>query len=176
MIGEHNAANATAAMAAAAHVGVALEQSVSALQAFTGVKRRLECLGQPAGVAVYDDFAHHPTAIHSTLNALRARATPGKLIAMIEPRSNTMRLGEHQKQLVSCAAGADFALWFDPPGLDWDLGHTVANAVGQEAFDSVEAMIERAVAVATTGDSIVVMSNGGFEGLHQRLLAALAER
>ena len=176
MIGEHNAANATAAVAAAAHAGVSMEQAISALQAFTGVKRRLECLGRPAGIAVYDDFAHHPTAIHSTLHALRAATTSGKLIAMIEPRSNTMRLGEHKAHLVACAADADLALWLDPPGLDWDLSHTVAGASGQEAFDSVEAMIERAVAAAVTGDSIVVMSNGGFDGLHQRLLRALAER
>ena len=176
MIGEHNAANATAAMAAAAHAGVSMEQAIAALQAFTGVKRRLECLGRPAGIAVYDDFAHHPTAIHSTLHALRAATTSGKLIAMIEPRSNTMRLGEHKAHLVACAADADLALWLDPPGLDWDLSHTVASASGQEAFDSVEAMIERAVAAAVTGDSIVVMSNGGFDGLHQRLLTALAER
>ena len=176
MIGEHNAANATAAMAAAAHAGVSMEQAIAALQAFTGVKRRLECLGRPAGIAVYDDFAHHPTAIQSTLHALRAASTSGKLIAMIEPRSNTMRLGEHKAHLVACAADADLALWLDPPGLDWDLSHTVASASGQEAFDSVEAMIERAVAAAVTGDSIVVMSNGGFDGLHQRLLTALAER
>ena len=176
MIGEHNAANATAAVAAAAHAGVSMEQAIAALQAFTGVKRRLECLGRPAGIAVYDDFAHHPTAIHSTLHALRAATTSGKLIAMIEPRSNTMRLGEHKAHLVACAADADLALWLDPPGLDWDLSHTVASASGQEAFDSVEAMIERAVAAAVTGDSIVVMSNGGFDGLHQRLLTALAER
>ena len=176
MIGEHNAANATAAMAAAAHAGVSMEQAIAALQAFNGVKRRLECLGRPAGIAVYDDFAHHPTAIQSTLHALRAASTSGKLIAMIEPRSNTMRLGEHEAHLVACAADADLALWLDPPGLDWDLSHTVASASGQEAFDSVEAMIERAVAAAVTGDSIVVMSNGGFDGLHQRLLTALAER
>ena len=131
------------------------------------------------GIAAYkviDDFAHHPTAIQSTLNALRAASTSGKLIAMIEPRSNTMRLGEHKAHLVACAADADLALWLDPPGLDWDLSHTVASASGQEAFDSVEAMIERGVAAAVTGDSIVVMSNGGFDGLHQRLLTALAER
>ena len=176
MIGEHNAANATAAMAAAAHAGVSMEQAIAALQAFTGVKRRLECIGRPAGIAVYDDFAHHPTAIQSTLHALRAASTSGKLIAMIEPRSNTMRLGEHKAHLVDCAADADLALWLDPPGLDWDLSHTVASASGQETFDSVEAMIERAVAAAVTGDSIVVMSNGGFDGLHQRLLTALAER
>ena len=176
MIGEHNAANATAAIAAAAHAGVSMEQAIAALQAFTGVKRRLECLGRPAGIAVYDDFTHHPTAIQSTLHALRAASASGKLIAMIEPRSNTMRLGEHKAHLVACAADADLALWLDPPGLDWNLSHTVASAPDQEAFDSVDAMIERAVAVAVTGDSIAVMSNGGFDGLSQRLLTALAER
>ena len=175
LIGSYNAANATAAIAAAHHVGVSLDISVKALSTFTGVKRRLELLGKPAGVAVYDDFAHHPTAIEGTLNALRARVDAGKLIAIIEPRSNTMRLGEHKGALARCAGAAHHALWFTPPDLQWDLGSIVA-ANGQEALNSTDALIERALAVATPGDSIVIMSNGGFEGLHGRLLAALEER
>ena len=176
MLGEHNAANATAAIAAAGHVGVPLGDAVAALASFKGVKRRLELLGRPAGVSVYDDFAHHPTAIQATLAAMRAQPTSGRVIALIEPRSNTMRSGEHKEQLALSAADADCVFWYEPPGLDWNLGHTVGSAAGQEVFSSVTAMIERAAAMAHSGDSIVVMSNGGFEGIHGRLLTALSER
>ena len=175
LIGSHNAANATAAIAAAHHVGVSLDVSVKALEAFTGVKRRLELLGKPADVAVYDDFAHHPTAIEGTLNALRQKVEAGKLIAIIEPRSNTMRLGEHKGELARCAEAADYALWFTPPDLQWDLA-SIVTADGQEALDSTDALIKRALAVVAPGDSIVIMSNGGFDGLHGRLMAALEER
>ena len=175
LIGSHNAANATAAIAAAHHVGVSLDISVKALSSFKGVKRRLELLGTPDGVAVYDDFAHHPTAIEGTLSALRAQVEAGKLIAIIEPRSNTMRLGEHKAGLATCAEVADYALWLTPPDLRWDLG-SIVTADGQEALKSTDALIERALAVAAPGDSIVIMSNGGFDGLHGRLLAALKER
>ena len=99
LIGAHNAANATAAIAAAGHVGISLTDAVLALTTFKGVKRRLELLGKPGGIAVYDDFAHHPTAIESTLLALRAQTVAGKLIALIEPRSNTMRMGQHREHL-----------------------------------------------------------------------------
>ena len=176
MLGEHNAANATAAIAAARHVGVPLGDAVAALASFKGVKRRLELLGRPAGISVYDDFAHHPTAIQATLAAMRAHPTSGRVIALIEPRSNTMRSGEHKEQLALSAADADCVLWYEPPGLDWNLGHTVGSAAGQDVFSSVTAMIEHAAAMAHSGDSIVVMSNGGFEGIHERLLTALSER
>ena len=175
LIGSHNAANATAAIAAAHHVGVSLDISVKALASFKGVKRRMELLGKPDGVAVYDDFAHHPTAIESTLNALSAQLEAGKLIAIIELRSNTMRLGEHKGALARCAEAANHALWFAPPDLQWDLG-SIVTADGQESLNTTDALIERALAVATPGDSIVIMSNGGFDGLHGRLLAALEER
>ena len=175
LIGSHNAANATAAIAAAHHVGVSLDISIKALASFTGVKRRLELLGKPDGVAVYDDFAHHPTAIEGTLKALRAQVEAGKLIAIIEPRSNTMRLGEHKGALAGCAGAADHALWLTSPDLQWDLGSIVA-AHGQDVLESTEALIDRALAVVAPGDSIVIMSNGGFDGLHGRLLAALEER
>ena len=175
LIGSHNASNATAAIAAAHHVGVSLDVSVKALATFAGVKRRLELLGKPADVAVYDDFAHHPTAIQSTLAGMRAQLETGKLIAVIEPRSNTMRLGEHKDALATCAELADCALWFAPPDLQWDLSSIVSPS-GQEVHDSTGALIERALAVAEPGDSIVIMSNGGFDGLHSRLLMAFEER
>ena len=138
-------ANATAAIAAAGHVGVPFADAVAALASFAGVKRRLELLGRPAGVAVYDDFAHHPTAIRATLAAMRAQPSSGRVIALIEPRSNTMRSGEHKEELALSASDADGVLWYEPPGLDWNLGHTVGDAAGQEVFSSVTAMIERAV-------------------------------
>jgi UDP-N-acetylmuramate: L-alanyl-gamma-D-glutamyl-meso-diaminopimelate ligase len=106
---------------------------------------------------------------------LRAQFEAGKLIAIIEPRSNTMRLGEHKGALAKCAEAANYALWFTPPDLQWDLG-SIVTADGQEALNTTDALIERALAVATLGDSIVIMSNGGFDGLHGRLLAALEER
>ena len=176
LIGEHNASNATAAIAAAGHVGVPFGEAIAALASFKGVKRRLELVGRPAGVAVYDDFAHHPTAIQATLAAMRAEQKSGRVIALIEPRSNTMRSGAYKEQLALSARDADCVLWYEPPGLDWNLVHTVDNASGQEVLSSVTAMIERAVSMANSGDSIVVMSNGGFMGIHGRLMTALSER
>ena len=173
LIGQHNAQNATAAIAAAAHVGVTLEQSASALATFSGVKRRLELLGKPAGVEVYDDFAHHPTAIESTLHALSAQSKTGRLVAVIEPRSNTMRLGEHRGLLKDCTRSATHALWLEPAALEWDLRQSLEQAPHNEVFSSTEDIIERLITLVEAGDRIVIMSNGGFEGLHQQLLNSL---
>lgn len=176
LIGAHNAANATAAIAAAGHVGISLEDAVLALATFKGVKRRLELLGKPGDIAVYDDFAHHPTAIESTLLALRAQTEAGKLIALIEPRSNTMRMGEHREHLAAAARAADHTLWFEPAEMNWGLGSAVGAAPGQEVFQSIETMIDRALALAASGDNIVVMSNGGFGGLQHQLMTQLEAR
>ena len=176
LIGAHNAANATAAIAAAGHVGISLEDAVLALATFKGVKRRLELLGKPGDIAVYDDFAHHPTAIESTLLALRAQTGAGKLIALIEPRSNTMRMGEHREHLAAAARAADHTLWFEPAEMHWALGSAVGAAPGQEVFQSIETMIDRALALAASGDNIVVMSNGGFGGLQHQLMTQLEAR
>ena len=121
LIGAHNAANATAAVAAAAQVGVDPADAVDALASFAGIKRRLELLGTPHNIAVFDDFAHHPTAIAATLSAMRAEQSSGKLIALVEPRSNTMRLGKYRAELGAAAQEADHVIWFEPPGLEWDL-------------------------------------------------------
>jgi UDP-N-acetylmuramate: L-alanyl-gamma-D-glutamyl-meso-diaminopimelate ligase len=153
-----------------------LEDAVLALGKFKGVKRRLELLGKPRDIAVYDDFAHHPTAIESTLLALRAQTVSGKLIALIEPRSNTMRMGKHRECLAEAARGADHALWFEPAEMNWDLGSAVGATPGQEVFRSIDLMIDRALALATSGDNIVVMSNGGFGGLHNQLMTQLEAR
>ena len=176
LIGAHNAANATAAVAAAAHVGVAPADAINALASFAGIKRRLELLGAPHDIAVFDDFAHHPTAIAATLGAMRADQSAGKLIAIIEPRSNTMRLGQHRTALGAAAREADHAIWFEPQGLDWDLVEVLSAYEHQEVVSDLDLLLKRAVALAQPGDTIVVMSNGGFQGLHTRLIAALKDK
>lgn len=176
LIGAHNAANATAAVAAAAHVGVAPADAINALASFAGIKRRLELLGAPHDIAVFDDFAHHPTAIAATLGAMRADQSAGKLIAIIEPRSNTMRLGQHRTELGAAARDADHAIWFEPQGLDWDLVEVLGAYEHQEVISDMDLLLKRAVALAQPGDTIVVMSNGGFQGLHARLIAALEDK
>ena len=176
LIGAHNAANATAAVAAAAQVGVDPADAADALASFAGIKRRLEWLGAPHNIDVFDDFAHHPTAIAATLRAMRADQSEGKLIAIIEPRSNTMRLGQHRTELGASAREADHVIWFEPPGLDWDLLDVLGAYKHQEVISDIESLIHRAMALAHPGDKIVVMSNGSFQGLHTRLIAALKDK
>jgi UDP-N-acetylmuramate: L-alanyl-gamma-D-glutamyl-meso-diaminopimelate ligase len=146
---------------------------VEALSNFRGIKRRLELLGEPGGVAVYDDFAHHPTAIEATLGALRAMKPRGKLVAIVEPRSNTMRMGLHRDSLAAAAQAADNVLWYEPEGLAWDLSSVIAGYAKQRVVSNVEQIVEIAHELLAPGDSVVVMSNGGFEGLHGRLLTRL---
>ena len=176
LIGAHNAANATAAVAAAAQVGVDPADAVNALASFAGIKRRLELLGAPHNIAVFDDFAHHPTAIAATLSAMRAEQSSGKLIALVEPRSNTMRLGQYRAELGAAAQEADHVVWFEPPGLDWNLSAALDAYEHQEVMSDIDALLNRALALAHPGDKIVVMSNGGFQGLHTRLIAALEDK
>jgi len=176
LIGAHNAANATAAVAAAAQVGVDPADAVNALASFAGIKRRLELLGAPHNIAVFDDFAHHPTAIAATLGAMRAEQSSGKLIALVEPRSNTMRLGKYRAELGAAAQEADHVIWFEPPGLDWNLSAALDAYEHQEVMSDIDALLNRALALAHPGDKIVVMSNGGFQGLHTRLIATLEDK
>jgi len=177
LTGLHNVRNGLAAMAAARHVGVDPKLGARALGSFEGVKRRMECLGEVAGIRVYDDFAHHPTAIEYTLNGLRAKVGEEKIIALIEPRSNTMRMGVYQHKLAQACAGADLVLWYQPEGMDWSLGEVVRHSsVPAEIFDNIETGVESAVNLAGPGSHIVVMSNGGFGGIHQRLLGALEQK
>jgi len=169
--GQHNVENALTAMAAARHVGVAPEFSAAALAQFKGVKRRLEVLGSPGGVTVYDDFAHHPTAIATTLQGLRARADSGRVIALIEPRSNTMRMGEHRGQLMAATAAADRIYWFQPAGIDWSLESLVAESpVPATVVSDVDELVLQVAKEARPGDQVVIMSNGGFGGIHQKLM------
>ncbi len=172
--GVHSVTNGLAAMAAARHVGVTPEHSAEALGRFGGVKRRMERVGHAAGITLYDDFAHHPTAIATTLHGLRARAGNKPVVAVIEPRSNTMRLGSHQQALAPATADATEVLWYQPAGLDWALDGVVADSpVPARVFDNVDAIIEAVKAYQGSGAEVVIMSNGGFEGIHQRMLDAL---
>ena len=176
-IGKHNLENALAASAAAHHAGVPLALLGAGLASFRGVKRRMELLAEIGGVRVYDDYAHHPTAIATTLAGLRARAAGGSIRVLLEPRSNTMRLGLHREQLASCTALADEVLWYQPENLDWELADMVAQSLAPALlFRDTGDMIERLVQVSEPGDQVVIMSNGGFEGIHQRLLAELRAR
>lgn len=177
MSGQHSVANGLASIAAAAHVGVSAEVACQALSNFGGVKRRMELLGSIDGIDVYDDFAHHPTAIDTTLDGARKKIGERKLWAIIEPRSNTMRMGSHKEHLAHSARLADEVIWYQPEGLDWDLGPVVAAASNKAAISrNLQQIIDRVVAEAASGDAVVIMSNGGFGGLHQKLVAALKAR
>ncbi len=180
LLGTHNVSNALAAVAAARHVGITLDVAAEALADFRGVKRRLELRGDIAGIRVYDDFAHHPTAIEATLAAMAARlgeaSEPQRLIAVVEPRSNTMKMGVHQQRLLSSCARADISLWLQPPGEAIDL-HALVQQSNASAlvYDDTSAIIQYLVSHCRYGDHIVIMSNGGFDGIHQRLLTAIEQ-
>ncbi|MFM7708096.1 MAG: glutamate ligase domain-containing protein, partial [Gammaproteobacteria bacterium] len=185
LIGGHNVDNALAAIAAARHAGVPVEVSCAALGEFRGIKRRMELRGEVRGVCVYDDFAHHPTAIATTLDGLRRRVggvqggpdgAAGRIIAVLEPRSNTMRLGVHRDTLTASLAGADEVWLYAPPDLGWDAGGGVAalGGRGRVAVD-IDALAVDLARTAQSGDHVLIMSNGGFGGLHGKLLTALAQ-
>jgi len=182
--GEHNRANAVAALLAARHVGVPFDKGLEALARFENVKRRLELRGTVSGVSVYDDFAHHPTAIATTVAGLRRRIGGGgvangsempRIIAVLEPRSNTMKLGVMKAQLPGSLTEADLVFCYGA-NLGWDAAEALAP-LGDKAFvgDDLEQLVARIVCVAKPGDQILVMSNGGFGGIHGKLLAALAQ-
>ncbi len=176
-LGAHNVDNALAAVAAARHAGVPAKAAIEALAAFRGVRRRMELTGEAAGIRIYDDFAHHPTAITTTIEGLRRSIGQARLVAVLEARSNTMRMGVHKDTLAPALAGADAVYLFAPPDLGWDAG-AVAGALGPRAATepSVDALLARLGRDLTAGDHVLIMSNGGFGGLHQRLLAALRSR
>ena len=177
MLGRHNAENALAALVAARHAGVDEQAALEALRRFAGVRRRLEVRGVVKGVVVYDDFAHHPTAITTTLDGVRRKAREGRVIAVLEPRSNTMKLGTHKAALAESLRAADRVFVYRSPEVKWDvieamqpLGSlaTVHGDLGQ--------LVSAIVAETRPGDHLVLMSNGSFGGLHELLLAALEAR
>ena len=177
MPGLHNAENALAAVLAARHAGVPLTSSLDGLRRFKGIRRRMELRGEVAGITVFDDFAHHPTAIARTLEGVRRLGTSSRVVAVVEPRSNTMRMGVHVDELGDSLADADEVYLFRPPGLDWDLDGVAARmAPPASVSDSIEDLLGRLVSGLRRGDHVVVMSNGGFGGVHQKLIDALAAR
>ncbi|OUS30318.1 UDP-N-acetylmuramate:L-alanyl-gamma-D-glutamyl-meso-diaminopimelate ligase [Gammaproteobacteria bacterium 45_16_T64] len=172
--GMHNVNNALAAIAASHHAGVRVRDCIDALCRFEGVKRRMECLGTVNGVTVYDDFAHHPTAIETTLDGLRKQVGDKRIIAIIEPRSNTMRMGVHQDRLAQSVRDATEVIWYQPEGADWKLSSVVEGAVVPSSLEhSIDGTIQRIVEGRRDNDHVVIMSNGGFGGIHRKLLAAL---
>jgi UDP-N-acetylmuramate: L-alanyl-gamma-D-glutamyl-meso-diaminopimelate ligase len=171
--GTHNRLNALAAIAAARHAGVPPEQAIEALAAFAGVRRRMEVRGIARGVTIYDDFAHHPTAIRTTLEGLRHRVGAARVLAVLEPRSNTMKRGVMKDALAGSLAEAD-RVYVYSAGLGWDAGAALAP-LGERArcFEDLETLVASIVGDAKPGDHVLVMSNGGFGGVHEKLLARL---
>ncbi len=182
LTGEHNRNNALAAIAAARHVGVPAEHAIAALARFENVKRRMEVRGTVAGVTVIDDFAHHPTAIETTIAGLRqqllAQATPSRILAVLEPRSNTMKRGAVKAALPASLAQADLVFAYGArtgkDALDWDLAATLAP-LGEKArcYDDLQSLVAAICAASQPGDYVLVMSNGGFGGVHQKILDGL---
>ena len=172
MLGQHNMDNALAAIAAARHVGVPAKLSIESLKGFNGIKRRMEVFGVVNGITVYDDFAHHPTAIRLTLDGLRKNVGDKKIIAILEPRSNTMKMGVHKDTLAQSLALADIVYLYQAENLDWDLA-TDLNSDSIHVYTSIQTIIDKVSSDAETDDHVLIMSNGGFEGIHQRLLDKL---
>jgi len=169
LCGRHNVMNALAAIAAAEVLGVSASDCARVLGGFQSAKRRMECIGEHHGVTVYDDFAHHPTAIATTLAGLRARVGVGRILVALEPRSNSMRLGVHAALLAPALAAADHVVFLKRPELVWDTAPVIAGLSGRgESAASVDALLQRLHALAGTGDSVVFMSNGGFENAPRR--------
>ncbi|HTO42712.1 MAG TPA: UDP-N-acetylmuramate:L-alanyl-gamma-D-glutamyl-meso-diaminopimelate ligase [Burkholderiales bacterium] len=174
LLGEHNRLNALAALAAARHAGVPVTQGIEALGRFKNVKRRMEVRGVVKDVTVYDDFAHHPTAIHLTLAGLRAQVGKARILAVLEPRSATMKLGVMKDSLAPSLADAQLVFCYTG-GIGWDAQGALAPLGAKAAcYDDINALVDAIVAASGPGDHVLVMSNGGFGGLHAKLLQALA--
>jgi UDP-N-acetylmuramate: L-alanyl-gamma-D-glutamyl-meso-diaminopimelate ligase len=177
LIGAHNMENALAAIAAARHAGVDVPQALAALPRFQGIARRMQLRGEVQGIRVYDDFAHHPTAIATTIDGLRRRAGAARILAVLEPRSHTMRMGVHQHTLAPALAGADEVWLYAPADIGWDTS-AVLGALGGRGHTSgdVDELAREVAGAARPGDQVLIMSNGGFGGLHGKLLAQLQAR
>jgi UDP-N-acetylmuramate: L-alanyl-gamma-D-glutamyl-meso-diaminopimelate ligase len=176
LAGDHNAENVTAAILAARNAGVDIGTALAAVAGFTGVKRRLELLGSWGGVRLYDDFAHHPTAIERTLAAVRATLRPQRVLIVTEPRSNTMKLGAHRELLAGALARADGSWVLRQEGLRWDLEATLAGVPTARICPDTATIVREVVAACRDGDVVVVMSNGGFQNIRADLAEALAAR
>jgi len=176
LLGRHNVLNGLAALAAVNAVGVDPATVMPALARFRSVKRRLEIIGEADGITLYDDFAHHPTAIHTTLEGLRAKVGDARIVVAMEPRSNSMRLGAHADALAPSLALADAVVFLHRPELPWDAGKVIDAIRGDaRTVPDVDALIATLRSIARPGDHVVFMSNGGFDGAPRRFLAALRE-
>jgi len=173
LLGEHNRMNALASIAAARHAGVTVEVSIAALTEFKNVKRRMEIVGEINGITLYDDFAHHPTAITTTLAGLRGKVGKARILAVLEPRSNTMKLGVMKSALPASLEEADLVFCYGA-NLGWDASEALAPIQAKSnVYEDMTKMVAAISSVAEAGDQILVMSNGGFGGVHQKLLSAL---
>ena len=167
--------NALAAVAAARHAGVPVNTAIEALMQFKNVKRRMEIRGEVRGITVYDDFAHHPTAIRTTLQGLRDKVSDARIIAVLEPRSNTMKMGIWKDSLPDSLAAADLVFCYTA-GLGWDVeGAFIQMGAKARAYGSLESLVAAIASAAHPSDHILIMSNGGFGGIHEKLLRAIAE-
>ncbi len=174
LIGEHNANNALAAIVAAEHVGISVDKACEALTEFKSVKRRLECIFDSDDTRIYDDFAHHPTAISKTLEALRQHVDGARIIAVMEPRSNTMRMGYHAETLSASFAKADLVLLYQADNVDWDIAKHMDDLGDRcRVFTDIEKIVSSIKELHQAGDQIVIMSNGAFGGIHNKLIEAL---
>jgi UDP-N-acetylmuramate: L-alanyl-gamma-D-glutamyl-meso-diaminopimelate ligase len=176
MVGRHNAENALAAILAARHAGVGVAAAIEALETFAGVRRRMEVRGVVRDITVYDDFAHHPTAVATTIDGLRRRIGKARLIAVLEPRSNTMKLGTHRDALAQSLSAADEVWMYQGPGVQWDVAGAVAS-LGARArvVRDIDELVESLHRSLRPGDHVLMMSNGGFGGIHSKLLTRLAQ-
>lgn len=172
--GMHNVNNALAAIAAARHVGVSPATACAALCEFIGVKRRLELLYDVDGVRVYDDFAHHPTAIETTLSGLRKKVGTEKIIAVLEPRSNTMRMGVFRAQIAPALQQADEVIFYQPSNVEWGLDEIAAQCHGASVETAIDTIVTQ-LAASMAPVHILIMSNGGFSGIHEKLLTCLQD-
>jgi len=175
LTGDHNVYNALSAIVAAKHVGILPSDAIKALAAFRNVKRRMEIIANIGGVTIYDDFAHHPTAIATTLDGLRKQVGTERIIAIVEPRSNTMRMGVHTETLAHSLAAADLAIIYQPEHLDWDLSALTKYADNIKISQTLDEIIAMLKLEAPAGGHFVLMSNGSFGGIYKRLLGALGE-
>jgi len=176
LMGQHNVDNALMAIASSHHAGVTLPDAIEALSSFKNVKRRMEVKGTVNNITVYDDFAHHPTAIATTLDGLRKKVGNARILAVLEPRSNTMKMGVHKDTLAKSWQKADDVFLFEPDGMDWSLVDAASHSNAPvQCFKNVEKIVQALKQSAKPGDHILVMSNGGFDGIHGRILSALGE-
>jgi UDP-N-acetylmuramate: L-alanyl-gamma-D-glutamyl-meso-diaminopimelate ligase len=173
MLGQHNVDNALAAIAAARHAGVTVAHAIESLSEFKGIKRRMEVRAVVNDITVYDDFAHHPTAIETTLQGLRNKVGSARIHAVLEPRSNTMRMGVHADTLAGALRGANQVYLYAPENLGWSVDKVVGELTNAQAYRKTEDIIAELIKQVQPGEHVIIMSNGGFENIHQRLIEAL---